>query len=68
MKELNPAYVSHVNRLINDSPYFRLLSMKIVDVGFFKFDLPEFSRPGRIAQIEKKMRRLKYLYQLAKGV
>lgn len=33
MKELNPAYIDHVNRLINDSPYFRLLSMTIVDAG-----------------------------------
>jgi hypothetical protein len=42
--------------------------LKIVDVGFFKFDLPEFNRPGKIAQIEKKVQRLKYLYQLAKSV
>ena len=34
MKELNPAYISHVNRLINNSPYFKLLSMTIVDAGF----------------------------------
>ncbi len=33
MKILNPAYVDHVNRLINDSPYFKLLSMTIVDAG-----------------------------------
>ena len=33
MKELNPAYVNHVNRLINNSPYFKLLSMTIVDAG-----------------------------------
>jgi uncharacterized protein (TIGR00369 family) len=33
MKELNPAYVSHVNRLINNSPYFNLLSMRIIEVG-----------------------------------
>ncbi len=33
MKELNPTYIDHVNRLINDSPYFKLLSMRIVDVG-----------------------------------
>ncbi len=33
MKELNPAYVDHVNRLINNSPYFQLLSMCIVAVG-----------------------------------
>ncbi len=34
MKELNPAYIDHVNRLINNSPYFKLLSMTIVDAGF----------------------------------
>jgi uncharacterized protein (TIGR00369 family) len=33
MKELNPAYIEQVNRLINNSPYFQLLSMKLVDVG-----------------------------------
>ena len=33
MKELNPAYIDHVNRLINDSPYFKLLSMAIIDAG-----------------------------------
>lgn len=32
MKELNPAYVDQVNRLINGSPYFQLLSMRIVAV------------------------------------
>jgi hypothetical protein len=42
--------------------------LKIVDVGFFKFDLPEFNTPGKIAQIEKKIQRLKHLYQLAKSV
>lgn len=42
--------------------------LKIVDVGFFKFDLPEFNRPGKIAQIEQKLQRLKHLYQLAKSV
>jgi hypothetical protein len=51
--------------LVKDAGKYRL---KIVDVGFFKFDLPEFNRPGKIAQIEKKIQRLKYLYQLAKGV
>lgn len=40
--------------------------LKIVDVGFFKFDLPEFNLPGKVAQIEQKLERLKYLYQLAK--
>ncbi|MHB8910801.1 MAG: PaaI family thioesterase [Syntrophales bacterium] len=33
MKTLNPAYVERVNRLINDSPYFKLLSMTIADAG-----------------------------------
>ena len=33
MKVLNPAYVERVNQLINDSPYFKLLSMKIGDAG-----------------------------------
>lgn len=42
--------------------------LKIVDVGFFKFDLPEFNLPGKVAQIEQKVQRLKHLYQLAKGV
>jgi uncharacterized protein (TIGR00369 family) len=33
MKVLNPAYVERVNQLINDSPYFQLLSMTIGDAG-----------------------------------
>ncbi len=33
MKILNPAYVARVNHLINDSPYFKLLSMTIADAG-----------------------------------
>lgn len=33
MKTLNPAYVERVNQLINDSPYFKLLSMTIADAG-----------------------------------
>ncbi len=33
MKELNPAYLDHVNRLVNSSPYFQLLSMKLVEAG-----------------------------------
>jgi hypothetical protein len=40
--------------------------LKIVDVGFFKFDLPEFNLPGKVAQIKQKLERLKHLYQLAK--
>ena len=39
--------------------------LKIVDVGFFKFDLPEFNLPGKVAQIEQKIQQLKHLYQLA---
>jgi uncharacterized protein (TIGR00369 family) len=33
MKELNPAYVNQVNGLINNSPYFQLLSMRVVEAG-----------------------------------
>ena len=33
MKELNPAYIDHVKRLVNNSPYFQLLSMKLVEAG-----------------------------------
>lgn len=33
MKKINPEYVTRVNQLINRSPYFELLSMKIQDVG-----------------------------------
>jgi uncharacterized protein (TIGR00369 family) len=33
MKELNPAYIDHVNRFINRSPYFELLSMRVLDAG-----------------------------------
>jgi ATP-dependent RNA circularization protein (DNA/RNA ligase family) len=40
--------------------------LKIVDVGFFKFDLPEFNLTGKVAQIKQKLERLKHLYQLAK--
>ena len=29
----NPEYIERVNRLVNRSPFFELLSMKIVDVG-----------------------------------
>ncbi len=31
--ELNAAYIKRVNQLINQCPYFKLLSMKIMDVG-----------------------------------
>ena len=33
MKTLNPDYIERVNQLVNGSPYFELLSMKIRDVG-----------------------------------
>jgi uncharacterized protein (TIGR00369 family) len=33
MKKLNPEYIQRVNELVNLSPYFELLSMKMVDVG-----------------------------------
>ena len=29
----NPEYIERVNRLVNRSPFFKLLSMKIIDVG-----------------------------------
>jgi len=32
MKKLNPAYIKRVNQMVNRSPYFELLSMKIRDV------------------------------------
>ena len=33
MKKLNAEYIQRVNQLVNHSPYFELLSMKILDVG-----------------------------------
>ncbi len=33
MKKPNPEYLERVNQLVNRSPYFELLSMKIIDVG-----------------------------------
>ena len=33
MKTPNPEYLERVNQLVNECPYFELLSMKIVDVG-----------------------------------
>jgi len=41
-------------------------TLKIVDVGFFRFELPEHNHPGKVAQIEQHMQRLTRLYQLAK--
>ena len=33
MKNPNPEYIERVNRLVNRSPFFELLSMKIIDIG-----------------------------------
>lgn len=33
MKKPNPEYIERVNRLVNQCPYFELLSMEIVEVG-----------------------------------
>jgi uncharacterized protein (TIGR00369 family) len=33
MKKLNPEYIERVKPFVNHSPYFELLSMKILDVG-----------------------------------
>ena len=33
MKTPNSEYIEKVNKLVNQSPYFELLSMKIRDVG-----------------------------------
>ncbi len=33
MKTPNPEYLDRVNQLVNQCPFFELLSMKIVDVG-----------------------------------
>jgi uncharacterized protein (TIGR00369 family) len=33
MKRLNPEYVEKINQMVNNSPYFRLLSMQISDIG-----------------------------------
>ena len=33
MMNPNPEYIERVNRLVNRSPFFELLSMKIIDVG-----------------------------------
>ena len=41
--------------------------LKIVDIGFFKFDLPEHTHPGKVAQMEQHIQRLMLLYQLAKS-
>jgi hypothetical protein len=51
--------------LVKEGGRYRL---KIVDVGVFKFDLAEFNRPDKRAQIDQKLQRLKHLYQLAKSI
>jgi len=33
MKQLNPEYVQRINQLVNSSPYFQLLSMKLLEAG-----------------------------------
>lgn len=33
MKKTNPEYIKRVNQLVNGSPYFDLLSMRIADIG-----------------------------------
>ena len=33
MKRLNPDYVAAIRRTVNQSPYFQLLSMAIVELG-----------------------------------
>jgi len=33
MKKLNPEYIERITEFVNHSPYFELLSMKILDVG-----------------------------------
>lgn len=40
MKKLNPEYIERVTQLVNQSPYFALLSMRILDVGL-RFSLLE---------------------------
>ena len=44
----------------------RHFQLKIVDVGFFKFHLPEHNHPEKVAQIGEHIQRLTHLYQLAK--
>jgi len=33
MKKINPEYVERVNRLVNRSPFFSLISMEIIEIG-----------------------------------
>jgi len=48
-RKLNPEYIRHVNGLINDSPYFKLLSMKVLDMGF-GFSLLDIDLAGKHIQ------------------
>ena len=45
MKRLNPKYVERINKIVNNSPYFTLLSMQIRDIGsgysFIEIDLAQ---------------------------
>ncbi|UCE55099.1 MAG: PaaI family thioesterase [Desulfobacterales bacterium] len=45
MKRLNPEYVERINKIVNNSPYFTLLSMQIRDIGsgysFIEIDLAQ---------------------------
>lgn len=49
--------------LIKEGTDYRL---KIVDVGIFKFDLPEHNTPEKVRQIEQRIQRLTHLSELAK--
>lgn len=51
--------------LIKEGEEYRL---KIVDVGIFKFDLPEHKAPEKVAQIEQRIQRLTHLSELAKKI
>ena len=42
--------------------------LKIVDVGIFKFDIPEHNLPEKVKQIEQRIQRLTSLYELAKKI
>lgn len=33
MKRLNPEYVERINKIVNNSPFFKLISMQIRDIG-----------------------------------
>lgn len=51
--------------LVKQGESYRL---KILDVGIFKFEIPEHNLPEKVAQIQQRIERLMYLDQLAKGV